>query len=65
MADEVDKIEGKVVQKISFSYTSPFPGALSWSFDDRISVVTDQCVYVIVSFAFATELLFFSPLLTS
>ncbi|XP_031568600.1 general transcription factor 3C polypeptide 4-like [Actinia tenebrosa] len=47
MADEVDKIEGKVVQKISFSYTSPFPDALSWSCDDRISVVTDQCVYVI------------------
>ena len=40
---------GKLVQTIKLSYLPSCPGALAWSEDDRIAVVTDQCVYILVS----------------
>lgn len=42
----------KLVQTVKLSCSPSRPGALAWSQDDRIAVVTDQCVYILVSFGF-------------
>lgn len=40
-------VEGKSVETVKFSYSPSLLNAISWSPDGRISVITDQCIYVL------------------
>ena len=40
----------KTIETVQLSCLPSYPGAISWSLDDRVSVITDKCVYVLVSF---------------
>ena len=44
-------MEAKVIETVKFSCLPSYPNAISWSLDDRVSVITDQCVYILVSFS--------------
>ena len=46
MAD-VGPLKGKPIETVKLSYSRCSPGAISWSLDDRLSVITDQGVYVL------------------
>lgn len=46
MAD-VGPLKGKPIETVKLSYSRCIPGAISWSLDDRLSVITDQGVYVL------------------
>ena len=50
MADGCMAVEAKVLETVKLSCLPSYPGAISWSLDDRVSVITDQCVYILVSF---------------
>ena len=43
----VESLKGKSIETVKLSYSPSYPGAISWSPDGRISVITDQCVYVL------------------
>ena len=43
----VESFKGKTVETVKLRYSPSYPGAVSWSSDGRISVITDQCVYVL------------------
>lgn len=43
----IDSLQGKSIETVKLSYSPSYPGAISWSPDGRISVITDQCVYVL------------------
>ena len=55
MADDSEAREQKTLETIKLSCLPTYPGGVSWSLDDRISVITDQCVYVLVSFNILTH----------
>ena len=42
-----EPLQGKSIETVKLSYSPSYPGAISWSPDGRISVITDQCVYVL------------------
>ena len=50
MADDHETREQKTLETIKLSCLPSYPGGVSWSLDDRISVIADQCVYILVSF---------------
>ena len=43
----IESLQGKSIETAKLSYSPSYPGAISWSPDGRISVITDQCVYVL------------------
>lgn len=45
-------MEAKVIETIKFSCLPSYPDAISWSLDDRVSIITDKCVYILVSFSY-------------
>ncbi|XP_078347506.1 general transcription factor 3C polypeptide 4-like isoform X3 [Oculina patagonica] len=45
MADNCTR-EKKTLETVKLGCLPSYPGAISWSLDDRISVITDQCVYI-------------------
>ena len=55
MADDCEAREQRTLETIKLSCLPSYPGGLSWSLDDRISVITDQCVYILVSFYILTR----------
>ena len=55
MADDCEAREQKTLETIKLSCLPTYPGGVSWSLDDRISVITDQCVYILVSFNILTH----------
>ena len=55
MADDCEARDQKTLETIKLSCLPSYPGGVSWSLDDRISVITDQCVYILVSFYILTR----------